>query len=848
MNRTLKLSVLTALALGCSQAMALGLGQIHVKSKLGKPLLAEIPLVADYPGEASDVQARLASQDAFKRANLEFNQVSGELKFAVVGDGHGGKLIRITSDDPINEPFLDFLVEMDWPKGRLVREFTVLLDPPTLAPAAPHRSAPVARTPAPAQVSHSAPSRSGASGRVHDGRYGPVHAGQTLTSVARDTRASDVSLGQMMLALYKENPDAFYKDNINALKRGAVLRVPSKAQAEALSEAAAMAEVRRQNAAWRGGSVPKPTTVGGAGGRDQQAASGGHDNSGDHLQLVPPKNGGGANTRAGVKGGTGDKAVNGLRDQLARTKESLSTAQQQSQDLQGQVNSLQAINNKNQKLIDLKNAQIAELQQKLAQARKQAGLPPASPSAPGQAMAQGVAPAVAGSVASASAKNTQPATGSTAMAPASAHSAPVTSAMTPPAKPAAHKPAPANKPVPAHHAATPAHPAPAQPWYTALWVKALAAIIIIGGLLAVLLGMRKRKSSAPIAPTTSLADQFADEEAPPAMDDEQRELLDQLAEHPDDVGLHLELVSLYYARGDVEHFEGAAEAMYAHITDTEQPEWLDVLAMGRELSPGHPLFADLDAAPADDLSESPVDDSGFSAEAYEAGAVATPFSADQAMDIEHDESELVMPTPGEHEDTPAGDDGYDFNFALAPEGEGEPSEETTRFDAEPDLHGEGSDDLIMPPLADDEAPAPADEVDAQVPPAEVSEAEAEEDVTDFSWLPPAEEAPPPASAEPLPAEDADAGPVDLPPLEPDFDLGTDLPETPAVDDVPAEPEQEPLAFDGTPDDPVDTKLDLARAYMDMGDPEGARAMLEEVLDEGSQMQKDVAQKLLDDLP
>ncbi|NII10123.1 FimV/HubP family polar landmark protein [Oleiagrimonas sp. C23AA] len=848
MNRTLKLSVLTALALGCSQAMALGLGQIHVKSKLGKPLLAEIPLVADYPGEANDVQAQLASQDAFKRANLDFNEVSGELKFAVVGDGHGGKLIRITSDAPINEPFLDFLVEVDWPKGRLVREFTVLLDPPTMAPAAPHRSAPAPapsrRAPAPVPVRHRAPPSQGASGHVHDGRYGPVHDGQTLTSVARQTLPADVSLSQMMLALYKENPDAFYKDNINALKRGAVLRVPSKAQAEALSEAAAIAEVRQQNAAWRGGSVPKPTTVGGAGGRDQRATSGAQADSGDgdHLQLVPPKQGGGANTRAGVKGGTGDQAVNGLRDQLARTKESLSTAQQQSQDLQSQVNSLQNINDKNQKLIDLKNAQIAELQQKLAQARKQAGLPPAPQAAPSPAVQPDTTPAAAGSVASASAKASQPATGSTAMTPASAHSAPAASAMTPPAKPAAHTPAHAAKPAPTHHATAPHHPASAQPWYTALWVKALAALVIIGGLLAVLLGMRKRQSSAPIAPTTSLADQFADEEAPPSMDDEQRELLDQLAEHPDDVGLHLELVSLYYARGDVEHFEGAAEAMYAHIADTEQPEWLDVVAMGRELSPGHPLFADPDAAPVDDAAEPPVDDSGFSAQAYEAGAVASPFAADQALDIEHDESELVMSTPGDHPQPRADDDGYDFDFALPPQDEDGTGEKTSSFNAEPDLHGEGGDDLIMPPLADDQAPAPADEVDAQVPPAEVSEAEAEEDVTDFSWLPPAEDDnAPQASAE-------DAGPADLPPLEPDFDLGTDLPETPAADAASDESQQEPMAFDGTPDDPVDTKLDLARAYMDMGDPEGARAMLEEVLEEGSQMQKDMAQKLLDDLP
>jgi pilus assembly protein FimV len=308
------------------------------------------------------------------------------------------------------------------------------------------------------------------------------------------------------------------------------------------------------------------------------------------------------------------------------------------------------------------------------------------------------------------------------------------------AAPPVATPAPERKAPPAQRAA--AAPAPsATPWYRQTWAMIAGLVILLG---LVLIGLlRGRRRPAKPQSGSPLSEQFAE---PPfaatgddadGMDDDQRELLEQLAENPDDIGLHLELVSLYYSRGDVDHFEAAAEAMCAHVTDPEQSEWLDVCAMGEELAPGHPLFATADAEPA------------------------APADAAAALDDFDLDSYAAVP-----------DDG-------------------------------------APPM--EEAPPPS----------------AADYGFDFELAPPATRSPPPAA-----------------PAMEEFDA---LPPLPADEQAPMPAAATASAADSFSDDAVDTKLDLARAYLDMGDPDGARAMLDEVLAEGSQMQKDAARKLLQDL-
>src|SRR6185437_11658258 len=138
-------------------------------------------------------------------------------------------------------------------------------------------------------------------------------------------------------------------------------------------------------------------------------------------------------------------------------------------------------------------------------------------------------------------------------------------------------------------------PAPEEPWYMQTWAWAAGAAVIVLLIVLAMLGRRRKPAAAAASKSaSSLADRFS---APSSGDDhlldddtDQEQLLDQLAEHPDDIYLHLELVTLYYSRRDVEHFEAAAEAMHAHITDPAQDEWQDVLHMGEDLAPEHPLF------------------------------------------------------------------------------------------------------------------------------------------------------------------------------------------------------------------------------------------------------------------
>lgn len=776
MNRSLKLSMLVALALGSSQVMALDLGQVQVKSALGQPLLAEIPLHPESPEELQNLSVRLASSEEFARAGIVGGRTSIPLNFSVANAGTGHPVIRITSSSPVDDPFLELLIEVDGKAGKSVREFAILLDPPnapsavaaTPAPSRPATSRapvrPAAAAPAAAKPRPLAAAPQPAAAKVVDGQYGPVERGQTLSGIAVKVAPSGVDVKQMILALRQANPDAFYRDNINALKSGVVLRVPTSAEAQAMTIAAAAEEVRRQNSDWRAGATGKPAVLADAATRPSNSgAAAAPSDTSDRLALVPAKEGNGA---AGNGNAAGAKSVSGIRQDLLRTRESLASLQQQSTDLKTRLKDLADINSKNERLLSLKDNEIAELQAKLAAARKAANLPPATPSeavasAPAAASTAkavlATTPLAASSLETAAASTVAGneeaapiAAGSTAAAPATAASvtgAPVAS--TPAAAPQAAKPKAAASPQAAPAAVI------EQPWYMQTWAWAAGAGAILLLILLAVAG-RRRKPAAGLAPSSSLADRFGS--AAPVGDDilgddvDQEELLDQLAEHPDDIGLHLELVTLYYSRRDVDHFEAAVEAMHAHITDPQQDEWQDVLHMGEDLVPAHPLFdhsAEHDAA--DGHGEFDIDDYADASDAPTVVSSMPPLPAGAPKKVSE----------------------YNFNFDL------------TRSAAE------------------SEAPAASaleDDITVVAPP--TRESTVVEPASSWNF----------DDAESVPA--ADDGTHDLGEFN---------------------------------DDPVDTKLDLARAYIDMGDAEGARAMLGEVTKEGSQMQRDVAKRLLESL-
>ncbi|WP_019464189.1 FimV/HubP family polar landmark protein, partial [Dyella japonica] len=397
MNRSLKLSILLALALGSSQAAALELGQIQVKSALGQPLLAEIPINPDSAAELQNLTARLASSEDAAQAGVAAGPTV-PLQFAVVDGANGKKVIRITSAAPVNDPYLDLLVEVNNASGKSLREFTILLDPPGSAvssvPAtrAPTQSAgkssrraaatpPVASSSesaaAPAPAPEAKPKPAPAPRVAANGSY-TVERGQTLSAIAHETAPAGVDMNQMLLALKAGNPDAFYRDNINALKSGAVLRVPSKEDALAVAAAAALAQVRQQNSDWRSGAARTPTTVADAGTRaNASSAPAAAAGAGDHLALVPAKEG---SDNAAGHGGKGDKAAAekgmvALHQDLLRSQEALTSLTKQGDELKSRLKDLEDINGKNERLLSLKDSEIAELQHKLADARKATGQP-----------------------------------------------------------------------------------------------------------------------------------------------------------------------------------------------------------------------------------------------------------------------------------------------------------------------------------------------------------------------------------------------------------------------------------------------------------------------------------------
>lgn len=801
MNRSLKLSMLVALALGTSQALAMDMGQVQVKSALGQPLLAEIPLHPANPGELKNLTVQLASSEDFARAGIVGGRTSIPLKFTVANTGAGHRVIRITSNVAVDDPYLDLLIEVNGSAGKSVREFAILLDPPRATPAAPAAATPAASTPrqrvanraapAPVPPRRSAPAATpppaapaAAQASVVNGKYGPVQRGQTLSGIAQNTAPSGVDVQQMMLALQQANPDAFYRQNINALKSGAVLRVPTAAEAKAMDIAAAMAEVRRQNSDWRAGTPGKPAVVADAATRAPTSNGQGKvsDNS-DRLALVPAKNGGSDAGGAGNGSSGKGQSASAVRQDLMRAQESVVSLQQQGAELKTRLKDLSDINSKNERLLSLKDNEIAQLQSQLAAARKAAGMAAKAPDA-AAAPASAASAAKTGDSFATTEGNLETATTSAsdqsaeslASASSSANAATdlASTSSTPAAAASAAMVAPAPaKPVKKPEVKTPAPPVTVieQPWYMQTWAWAVGAGAVLLLILLAAFGRRRKGAAGGSGKgSSSLADRFgsvpAADQSPLGQEDiDQEELLDQLAEHPDDIGLHLELVTLYYSRRDVDHFEAAAEAMYAHITDPEQDEWQDVLHMGEDLVPEHPLF--------DHHPELPV---GEEAEAHREFDIDDYAGDNQAADVESSMPPLPPSGPKKVSE-------YNFNFDLT----GRAADDSSS--AAHDEPGMDDDQTVVKPLMGDmPAPAPAAEVESE---------------SESSWQ----------------FEDS---------------ASTSTGDTAG-------------GLGEFSDDPIDTKLDLARAYLDMGDADGARAMLGEVVKEGSQIQRDTAQRLLDNM-
>ena len=333
--RKLVLAIAAASALSSGMAQALGLGELTLKSTQNQPLLAEIELLDVKDLNAAEVVPSLASAQDFAKEGVPRPAFLDDLRFTPVINPDGKSVLRVTSSQPLSEPFVKFLVQVMWPNGRLLRDYSVLLDPAKFSPqtaAAATAAAPVSKS---AQYTTS--------------------ARDTLWEIAAKVR-NGASVQQTMLAIQALNPDAFINGNINRLKTGQVLRLPEAAQTAELPRNQAIAEVARQNADWRSGRRTVPLTRQlDATGRKPAAATPASASGSDKLSLVSGQAVSGAR-----KGAAGDAKQ--LNDKLAMAQEGLDSIRRENAELQSRMKDLQSQLDKLQRLIELKNDQLAKLQ------------------------------------------------------------------------------------------------------------------------------------------------------------------------------------------------------------------------------------------------------------------------------------------------------------------------------------------------------------------------------------------------------------------------------------------------------------------------------------------------------
>jgi len=916
------------------QVFALGLGNIEMRSALNQALDARIELLRARAGELKDLSITLASADTFKRAGMDRPAFLTQLRFEVVTNPSGAPYIQVKSAQPITEPFLNFLIEVNWPNGRLLREFTVLVDPPVLTerapgaveapvtqpadistadridrsaseapatavapiasgaievPVPPQRAKPAAPVPEPAPAAEPetavAPEQPAANERAaieaepaaptpvpevakarprprptrvappkpveeekpaataaEGGTEYAVKTNDTLWGIAAKVRPNNaVSVPQMMIALLQNNPEAFSGNNINNLKQGSVLRLSDASAATSISKEEAM---RITDLQWEQWKSSRGTTVGSAPsrtGRPKVVAPPAE----ARVKLVSPnasgEAAGGRNAPKAAATGAGRDPAQ-AKQELAIAQESLDAQRRETQDMRERVAGLEEQVNTMQRLVQLKDDQLAALQN---QAKGKKPEP-----------AQNAEPVAAGAKTD-TAKAVEPAAEA--------------------AKPAGLMSGLMNDP------------------------KLIGLAVVVAGIVVLLvwLVVRRRKMQQFQESILTLNDSvgepgfsqnkpenedasFMSDFSVSSMEGIQTEIseVDPLSEadvylaygrykqaeelvsqaiekNPQRAELKMKLLEIHYAAKDGDAFALQADLVRDDFSTKHTELWARVLEMGHELAPQNPLFggaggassgASHDAGKAVDEfdlgdlnfdaknSTSAKDDLSLDFDLSGAGAKASPAAKntsktgatdESALDFDLGDLQLHDEKPGQSK-APAAEDEHSLDFDLSAFDEAEKAASATTAKTQ----NEGLD-------------------------------------FDFSAFEQSEESPAGAAKSAVPKASQDDG------LDIDFGVGTQAVSTPATakrdanvvdfnvsnaegaadNELLDQPNSEVALADGGIDgelddalfadvDEIGTKLDLAKAYIDMGDSEGARSILDEVIEEGNDNQKQEAQVLM----
>ena len=285
-----QVAAVTVLGLAAGSAYGLGLGKLTVQSALGETLRAEIDVSSLTPEEASSLKLRVAPPESYRASGLDYNAVLASTQVQLARRPDGRPYLRLSSDRAVQEPFVDVILEVNWSSGRLTREFTLLFDPPsntnvarssepttspvisapapastptvvapppvarTQAPVSSAPAAPVSQPPAPATARAPRPSPQAPSpaAPATPGSEYTVQPGDTLSRIAGRTQPSGVSLDQMLVGLYRSNPDAFINQNMNRLKSGAVLSVPGSESVQSITPQEARRVIQAQSSDFGG--------------------------------------------------------------------------------------------------------------------------------------------------------------------------------------------------------------------------------------------------------------------------------------------------------------------------------------------------------------------------------------------------------------------------------------------------------------------------------------------------------------------------------------------------------------------------------------------------------------------
>jgi len=366
MSRKFYLASMLVPALAVTNAYALGVGGLRLQSALNQPFVGEIELLDVKSDELDTVKAQIAPQAEFNKAGVERYHHLGKLRLSPQLSSRGKPVIRVTSREPIREPYMDFLVEVLWPNGRLVKQFTLLLDPAVTASRSappieqPIASARPARTPVaaaavepprPARAKKAAPPRAAPPVAASSGgfpkRFGPIRPGTGLWRLARGRTPAGATVSQTAMALYRNNQHAFIRGDINRLIAGKTLTIPSADELFALGPDAASREF---TAALKGDPVRRapladPTAP-------PQPALAGE----SRLKIA------GTAPAGEARAATAGPGAAGMEEELLLVREASESTRQETVEMRGRIRELESQLSEIQRLLQLRNAELARIQ------------------------------------------------------------------------------------------------------------------------------------------------------------------------------------------------------------------------------------------------------------------------------------------------------------------------------------------------------------------------------------------------------------------------------------------------------------------------------------------------------